>query len=215
MAGPYEIGTFEEETQGKRSDLDHGLELFKEGGLKRIATTEPKLFVKYHRGFSALEGYLSGPEARTTERYVFIVVGVAGCGKTRWAFSQFKDDLYVSPIGQNKNSLWFDGYRGQMAALIDDFRGSVSFEDLLKMCDPWYDHRVPVKGSYVIWKPDVIIITSNENWDGWYPNLTPAQLAPLKRRARLYMLPQEANVLEADNAMRELGCPELMTPFAI
>jgi len=210
VGGPYEIGEWDEDQQGRRTDLDKGLELFKEGGVKRIANEDPKLFVKYHRGFQALEGFLSGPVQRTKERECFIIIGDAGCGKTRWAFDNFKCDLYVSPIGQNKNSLWFDGYRGQMAALLDDFRGSTTFEDLLKICDPWYNHRVPVKGSYVIWEPDIVVITSNEGIDAWYANLTPEQIKPLRRRIRQYLLPADKDLLSVDLAMYTLGCPELM-----
>lgn len=180
---PFEIGVWTGgEGQGKRNDLKVGIDLLKAGGLKRIAEQEPALFVKYHRGFAALEQFSAKPGKRQSPRTTYVLVGPSGVGKTRWAFDRYGENLYVSPVGQSKSAIWFDGYGGEKAALLDDFRGSISFEDLLKLTDPWYDHRVPIKGGYVIWKPDVVIITSNAPHTTWYTHLTAYDLTPLERR---------------------------------
>lgn len=181
---PFEYGTWTGgEGQGKRNDLKVAVGLVKEGGLKRVAIDEPELFVKFHRGLAALEQYTRRPGQRETARTCYLVVGDTGIGKTRWVFDNFSSEgLYVSPVGQSKNAIWFDGYSGEKVALLDDFRGSISYEDLLKLCDPWYDHRVPIKGGYVIWKPDTVIITSNTMPCTWYSHLTAKDLEPLNRR---------------------------------
>ncbi len=190
---PFEFGTWTGGNgQGKRNDLLVGLALLKEGGLKRVALEEPTLFVKYHRGFAAVEQFQARPGKRDRPRTTYVLVGDSGIGKTKWAFDNYGEDLYVSPVGQSKHAVWFDGYGGEKAALLDDFRGSISFEDLLKLTDPWYNHRVPVKGGYVIWKPDIVIITSNTQYNTWYSHLTAKDLEPLVRRIK------QVNLLEVD-----------------
>lgn len=203
MDGPYEIGDWVPEQQGRRTDLERGLEVFQAGGAKRVATEEPLLFIKYHRGFAALEGALARPSRRSFARTICVIVGSPGSGKTRWVFDRFEaTGLYVSPVGQSKTALWFDGYSAEATALIDDFRGSISYEDFLKLTDPWYSHRVPVKGGYVIWNPDRIIVTSNEPVEAWWPHLagSPNLLAPLFRRITVYNFDDEAERARLEQA---------------
>lgn len=191
---PFEIGTWEPDAQGTRSDLQQALELFKQGGLKRLATDAPSAFVKYHRGFAALATYTDHPRRRETCRLTIILVGDPGAGKTRWVHESFGQDLYVSPIGAAKGQVWFDGYQGQEVALIDDFTGTIEYGDLLKLTDPWHDQRCPVKGAYVIWKPNIIILTSNEDPGGWYP--ARREIDALRRRVNIFSYPQDRRRLD-------------------
>lgn len=52
--GPWESGEWETH-QGKRTDLEAACEVLKEEGLKRVAEEMPSVFVKFHKGLSALE----------------------------------------------------------------------------------------------------------------------------------------------------------------
>lgn len=187
VGGPYEVGDWAEDQQGRRSDLAAAHELFKEGGLKRVAFDAPLAFIKYHRGFAALEAFISQPKPRTEARTTRVLVGPSGIGKTKWANDTYGDDLYICPV-QHGEHFWFDGYSGQSAVLIDDYRGKIRFEELLKITDPWYDQRVPVKNGFTIWKPKVVVITSNKLPAYWYPTMTGDELNPLNRRLTVHVL---------------------------
>lgn len=53
--GPWEHGEFVAREQGTRSDLAAAVDALKEGGLKRVAEDCPEAYVKYHKGFQALQ----------------------------------------------------------------------------------------------------------------------------------------------------------------
>lgn len=60
-------------------------------------------------------------------------------------------------------SLWFDGYMGQEVAVFDDFRPWwCRFDYLLRLLDR-YPMQVPVKGGFVNWIPEIIIITTQKS----------------------------------------------------
>lgn len=116
------------------------------------------MFVKHHKGFEKLI-----TEYDLTERIaptVIWIYGPTGTGKTRYVFDREDlNDLWLASV----NLQWFDGYTGQQAVLIDDFRGNFcSFHSLLRYLDR-YPMRVPVKGGFTVWKPTRIYITSSKH----------------------------------------------------
>lgn len=113
---------------------------------------------------------LTAPQNLPSEwarRSVIIYYGPAGAGKSR----RVRDEcfaagkrLWVAPIGAS--GVWHDGYDGHDAALFDDYRGGVSFADLLCILE---GNRllVPVKGSFVTFAPSVVYFTSDRHWEEW------------------------------------------------
>lgn len=66
----------------------------------------------------------------------------------------------VSAPNSKGAQLWFDGYLGESVAVFDDFRPWwCRFDYLLALLDR-YPIRVPVKGGFVNWIPEIIIITT-------------------------------------------------------
>lgn len=67
---------------------------------------------------------------------------------------------------------WFDGYAGESAVLFDDYglTNKVNWCFLLHLTDG-YEIRIPVKGSFCVWKPTTVIFTSNTHWHDWYPEV--------------------------------------------
>lgn len=60
-------------------------------------------------------------------------------------------------------ALWFDGYEGQEVAVFDDFRPWwCRFDYLLRLLDR-YPMKVPIKGGFVNWIPEIIIITTQKS----------------------------------------------------
>lgn len=91
-------------------------------------------------------------------RTVYWLHGPTGTGKTRWAYQKAKERGAFWMSGLTLR--WFDGYMGQMTAILDDLRStSIEYSSLLRLLDR-YPTRVEIKGSSVPWTADLVIITS-------------------------------------------------------
>lgn len=167
VAGPWEIGQFGS-TQGKRTDLASAIATMRDSGWLAMVRDHPEAYVKYHRGLASLQCEI-GP-SRPSPPEVNIFYGQPGCGKShtaRLGDGIAEADTWSDPIG---SSSWFDGYNGQSKALFDDFDGAMShvrLKDFLRVTD-CYSLRVPVKGSFVLWNPRVIQVTSNYHPRRWW-----------------------------------------------
>lgn len=76
---------------------------------------------------------------------------------------------------------WFDGFDGQEAAVIDDFRGDFcTFHFLLRLLDR-YPLKVAIKGGFMEWTPSRIFITSPHHPRDVY-NKTDEEIKQLTRR---------------------------------
>ena len=103
------------------------------------------------------------------KRVVEWYFGPTGTGKTKEAWCRAADWLGVEEDDakliegvwvSNESSKWFDGYHGQRVAILDDIRSSTwEFSTLLRLLDR-YPMQVPIKGGYVKWMPELIIITA-------------------------------------------------------
>lgn len=166
--GPWEAGTWDPIKVGQRTDIQNGVEAVASGGLDRLVEQAPELFVKYHRGFSALATHYGGKRKRDYEQVtVKLSYGVPGCGKTRSVVEEWSEnDLYVHEPG----SPWFDGYTGQDCLLLDDFAGASSgirLDKALVMLDK-YKARLPVKGGHTYLVSTTIWVTTNIHPIYWY-----------------------------------------------
>jgi hypothetical protein len=103
---------------------------------------------------------------RVPKRDVWLFYGIPGSGKTRRAYDLYPD-IYEKPVGDD---LWFDGYQGEKQVLFDEFSGQCSLNNCLKLLDPEpiYIRKVAIKGGFVWFNPEVIIITTNNHPKDWY-----------------------------------------------
>jgi len=184
--GPWEVGTFAPEAQGKRTDLHAVADDVNLGkNILAIAQAHPVPFIKYAKGIMNLIDIRS--KHMNEAREIYIAYGPPGIGKSWFARRHSSPDLWVKPTGSGG---WFDGYYGQEEALFDEFRGSdtgIKFPDLLQVIDR-YSSRVPVKGGHAFWHPKVIWFTCNLHPLKWYPYRSDAaELEALQRRiTRVY-----------------------------
>ncbi len=159
--GPWSLNTGGKQ-QGKRNDMDAVTEMIREGKTNReIAEDYPGQMVRYQQHFDRFRALY--PPVRENELQVTLFIGPPGTGKTRKAYDLYPN-IYALPVGKD---LWFNAYQGQREVLIDDFSGNVGLTQLLQILDR-YPVQVPTKGGFVWWCPDIIIITSNTEIDGWY-----------------------------------------------
>lgn len=166
---PVEIGKWNEKGQGQRTDLDAAAELIKKNPKKamdNMVDEMPSLFIKYHRGIEKMADNLMYRETKVKFRKVetYVYWGEAGTGKTREVFENV-NDLYI--LSKDADTLWFDGYNGEDAILIDDFYGNIKYDFLLRLLDG-YPCRLPIKGGHkwAMWTR--VFITSNKKPEEWY-----------------------------------------------
>ena len=163
--------------QGKRNDLEIISSKIKDGSsLQDIAKEYSHSFILHYRGFQALIQQLQPRTTEYKQLKVFIYIGGPGTGKTRLIY-EIENDPYnvMEPIN---GAIWFDGYRGQEAIILDDFYGWIKYHTLLQLLDG-YPMQLPIKGS-TIWKNwNRVYITSNKEVRDWY---TRDDISALTRR---------------------------------
>lgn len=142
--------------QGKRNDLIDVVETLKTNTITETAITHPIQFIKYHNGIKALKQEMLKKTKKIPPRVIWIY-GKSGTGKTKYVYDNHdQDDIWKS----HGSLQWFDDYEGQKVALIDEFREHFcSLSYFLEVLDR-YPLRVPVKGGFVNWIPEIIYVTS-------------------------------------------------------
>lgn len=171
-----ELGELRVSRQGKRTDLDD-VKLAIESGQSELQIAESHFsqWVYHRRSFARYRELVTVRRIRTDLK-VIVLHGATGTGKTRFVHEQFPD---VEAIG-DPTLTWFDGYNGGPVALIDEFRGKAPCELLLKVFDI-YPLRVPVKGGWIDWRPNIIFVTCNPPPPWSYSDVY-SEIAPLMRR---------------------------------
>jgi len=103
--------------------------------------------------------------------------GRSGSGKSRRAWEEAGDTAY----SKDPRTKWWDGYMGQENVIIDEFRGQIGVEHLLKWLDR-YPCTVEEKGGQIALCATRFWICSNLPVEQWYPGLDQDTLAALRRR---------------------------------
>jgi hypothetical protein len=177
---PQIYGYFDSQ-QGKRRDIEDAVDVItRDPTLSLALQTAPSYLLRYPRGAMLLRSLtLQRQASQWRTLSVSVVWGPTGSGKTRSVFEK-EENLYVLPV-PSSSQIWFDGYTGQPAILIDDFYGWIKPGFLLRILDG-YPLLLPVKGDHVPALYERVYITSNEPPDSWYSAISPRVLAALNRR---------------------------------
>lgn len=179
---PYSCGIAP--APGKRTDLAHTIELINEGAtLGEICQsrdlTAQSCAVKYSRGLMFLHSMQKMPKREPP--VVIWIAGPTGIGKTR-AAEEYCHSVCEDYWMSNGELRWFDGYMGQAAVLFDDYRTShTKFAMLLRLLDR-YKMMVEIKGGYVQWHPNHIIVTAPKTPREMWNLRTEEDIAQLERR---------------------------------
>jgi len=162
---------------GRRGSLGELGERIRAGASSQEIEVEfPSEFYRYRS--SILASIRERVPPRTTPPNVIILWGRTGAGKSRSVY----DFHALDSIYKHDGGVWFDGYQDQKVALFDDYTGSeFRLAYLLKLLDR-YPMRVPVKGGFVQWRPDVIYFTSNKDPVTWYAGAFEEHQAAFFRR---------------------------------
>lgn len=141
--------------QGERKDLESIKKIIDDGG--RLLDCFEGDFGTTCKYYKAFEKYISLKQKKRNKddpHEVHWRWGVAGCGKSEFAYNNYKD-VYNKPLG------WFDQYANEECLLIDDFDDrTMESKDFLKLLDR-YPYMGKTKGSFVHITSRVIVITSD------------------------------------------------------
>lgn len=170
----FELGRRPFKRNCKR-DWAAAFEFAKRGEFESV---DPGILVPYFGQLQRLHAHFATPEAAVRECFVYW--GPTGVGKSRTAWDRAGLDAYPK-VSTTK---FWDGYRGQDCVVIDEFRGGIGIEHLLRWLDR-YPVLVEVKGSAVVLKATKIWITSNLHPKDWYPTLDELTLNALLRRIKI------------------------------
>lgn len=168
--------------QGRRADLELAhAELAAGKTANELIDAQPHLAHSHARALDRLEDIQLAKKRRSWMTKGLWLYGATGVGKTSYVYSNHDlDDIYVHNMDDKG---WWDGYAGQPVVILDDFRGSIPYSQLLKLVD-----RYPMTVSRRARQPTPFLathlyITSSMPPEGVYHNLALGDsLAQLYRR---------------------------------
>lgn len=168
----------------KRTDLEDLKEEIMNGRrVDEILIEEPMTYHQYGRTLNALEDVYNRSRVRTEMTQCDWIYGPTGVGKSHRAFENFSDKTHF--IWKDDNG-WWDGYNGQDIVIMNDFRGEIKYNELLKLVDKWPE-KVRRRGREPInFISKKIIITSSLSPEDVYCNrLKEDKIKQLLRRVNV------------------------------
>lgn len=123
--------------QGKRTDLKIIIDDIQSGktNTDSIIINEPMLFHQYGRTLEKAEDIALRTRYRNWTTQGILYWGKTGTGKTYRAFQDFSPSThYVLNLNDNG---WWDGYKGQETVIINEFRGQITYSELLDLVDKY------------------------------------------------------------------------------
>lgn len=147
--------------QGKRADLKHYADLILAGQItvQQIRRERPMVYQQYGRTLDKLEDDYMMTIERTKMTKGIWLYGPTGVGKTYKAYQIAgpKKNRYVKPL---KDGKWWDAYKQQKYVIINEFRGQMTFGELMELVD-WGDHSVSRRNRQPLpFTSECVIITS-------------------------------------------------------
>lgn len=170
IEGPFESG--DRPHQGLRSDLVMWKDMIMAGetNCREIRLNAPNIYHLYGRTLEAIETDYRNKLKRNFMTKGLWLWGDTGCGKSYIAQSIGQEaggGIYTHTI---EDKGWWDDYEQQETVIIDDFRGEIKYNELLKLVDR-YPHKVSRRGKNpVSFMSKLLIITSSLPPDQVYKN---------------------------------------------
>jgi len=146
------------------------------------------VWCRYYRSF---ERFVLLTTPKRTEPTTFVVIqGPTGVGKSRYAMEKYPGAYWKS------KDIWWNGYKGEQAVILDEFYGWLPWDTLLRLGDR-YPLQTETKGGFIQFRSKVIIITTNAIPDRWYKN---AYFPAFARRVSQWIIMiDQNNKLEYNN----------------
>lgn len=190
--------------------------------MREIARDNPVEYVRNFRGLFALQNSQieqRGKSDTITCLPIILLYGDSGAGKSHYANHAHDEDIIFTPsISGSGKDVWFDKYEPDRhkVLLFEDYDGEISRTFFLRLLDK-YRMTVPVKNSFVEYKPSYIYVTSNTLPHEWYPKATNDQIIALYRRFSYILKYTRSGIKNVyldpvditHSVRRQLKCPEV------
>lgn len=126
----------EEPKQGDRNDLKDVVKRIREGetSAEDILMEDPGYYHMYGRTIEKAEDVLLRKRFRTEMTKGTWYYGPTGSGKSHLAFQDFDPSTHYVKCLKDQ---WWDGYTGQKTVILNEFRGEISFGEMLALTDKW------------------------------------------------------------------------------
>lgn len=175
--------------QGKRNDIELVYEKVKAGtNVDEIVMEFPSVYNQCHRTLHKMEDILMRKKYRNSMTQGEWLFGPTGVGKSKYAFSDL-ENTYIYPYDNG----WWDAYRQEKIVVIDEFRGQLTFSELLRMVDmnPNYSVRRRCREPLPFNSEKVIITSSLPPWKVYSRLDEGDNINQLFRRFKVYQLTAE------------------------
>lgn len=122
--------------QGCRNDLVECKDKILKGSLtpEDVIIENPEFYHKYGRTMEKIHTIALRKKFRSWMTKGEWICGPSGIGKSHYAFKDYNPDTHYI---KNINDEWWDGYVGQETVIINEFRGQITFSELLDLVDKW------------------------------------------------------------------------------
>lgn len=181
----------ERSTQGARADLDELKNKILDGSItaRQIRQDTPHIFHQYGRTIDKLESDRQETVMRTHQTHGVWLWGSTGTGKSETAFKDFHPDTHY--VWKLNDGNWQDGYKQQDIVIIDDFRGSICYDEILRMTDKYPNFNAPRRGLAPLpFTSKLVIITSSLPPDEVYCRRNARDsIEQLNRRFKIFNTP--------------------------
>lgn len=178
----YEFGEFK---QGKRTDIMETYEAIKNGkSVDEVIWETPHMYELVHKSMNKLEDIRLRSLRRNFMTEGEWIFGPTGVGKSEYAFQY--PNSYVYPYDGG----WWDGYAAQEVVVIDEFRGQLPFNELLRMVDkhPNYYVRRRCREPMPFVSKKVIITSALPPWEVFKNLSSDDSLNQLFRRFKIFKI---------------------------
>lgn len=155
------------------------------------------------------------------KRQVYWFHGPTGTGKTKAAYDivrQENKDFWRSTLNGGQ---WFNGYLGQPIAILDEVRAKKwSYSDMLELLDG-YEIRIPNKGGFTLWNPEIVIVTSPKSPEECYEgqlNFGDGHIDQLLRRIteiRHFEVAPEDVPIEVEHRVPQIGAGGVIVDYVV
>lgn len=126
----------EKPVQGERTDIQEAVADIANGKRKAddILLSDARTWVKCHKALERAEDIYNRTCKRTEATTIVWIYGPTGTGKSHTVNEV--GNYYKKPLGE-ADLKWWDGYTGQENVWLDDFRGQIKYDELLRLADKW------------------------------------------------------------------------------
>lgn len=122
--------------QGDRNDLKDVVARIQTGDTTtdEICIDDPGFYHMYGRTLQKAEDIILRKKYRTEMTKGIWYYGGTGVGKSHIAFDGFTPETHYDKPLQDE---WWDGYTGQKTVILNEFRGQITFSEMLSLVDKW------------------------------------------------------------------------------